>query len=134
MTSPPRGGKPSHDNPGGHAYLGLRALAKRHGRTSAEYLRLYALEGFLLRPESSRHREDLILKGGASRCTEMFRLVSRSRRLLNMAVMRHSPCYAAATVALRRLSPGIGSSLSSDRTSAQAAAARHERAAVVQCL
>ena len=64
MNSPPRGGKPSHDNPGGHAYLGLRALAKRHGRTSAEYLRLYALEGFLLRLESSRHREDLILKGG----------------------------------------------------------------------
>lgn len=95
MNSPPRGGKPSHDNPGGHAYLGLRALAKRHGRTSAEYLRLYALEGFLLRLESSRHREDLILKGGASRCTEMFRLVSRSRRLLNMAVMRHSPCYAS---------------------------------------
>ena len=64
MNSPPRGGKPSHDNPGGHAYLGLRALAKRHGRTSAEYLRLYALEGFLLRLEFSRHREDLILKGG----------------------------------------------------------------------
>ena len=64
MNSPPRGGKPSHDNPGGHAYLGLRALAKRHGRTSAEYLRLYALEGFLLRLESSQYRENLILKGG----------------------------------------------------------------------
>lgn len=34
------------------------------GRTTAEYLRLYALEGFLLRLANSPHRNSFVLKGG----------------------------------------------------------------------
>jgi hypothetical protein len=48
----------------GRAYLDLRALAKTAGRASEEYLRLYALEGFLLRLAASANSADFVLKGG----------------------------------------------------------------------
>lgn len=48
----------------GRAYLELRAIAKTAGRASEEYLRLYALEGFLLRLAASANSEDFVLKGG----------------------------------------------------------------------
>jgi len=56
--------RPSHSTVEGRAYLGLRALAKKDGRTSAEYLRLYALEGFLARLARSPHADSFVLKGG----------------------------------------------------------------------
>ncbi len=59
-----RSASPSHATVDGHAFLSLRALAKKDGRTSAEYLRLYALEGFLARLVASAHADDLVLKGG----------------------------------------------------------------------
>ena len=40
------------------------AMAKKSGRANDEYLRLYALEGFLLRLAASASSQDLILKGG----------------------------------------------------------------------
>jgi hypothetical protein len=49
---------------GGRAFLSLQRQAKTAGRTTAEYLRLYALEGFLLRLAHSPHRNRLVLKGG----------------------------------------------------------------------
>ena len=48
----------------GRAFLALRKHAKAAGRTTAEYLRLYALEGFLLRLASSPHKHRFVLKGG----------------------------------------------------------------------
>lgn len=62
--SPASRSRPSHSTVEGRAYLGLRALAKKDGRTSAEYLRLYALEGFLARLANSPHADSLVLKGG----------------------------------------------------------------------
>jgi hypothetical protein len=44
--------------------LSLQREAKTAGRTTAEYLRLYALEGFLLRLAHSPHRNKFVLKGG----------------------------------------------------------------------
>jgi Nucleotidyl transferase AbiEii toxin, Type IV TA system len=44
--------------------LALQREAKTEGRTTAEYLRLYALEGFLLRLAHSPHRNKFVLKGG----------------------------------------------------------------------
>jgi nucleotidyltransferase AbiEii toxin of type IV toxin-antitoxin system len=44
--------------------LSLQREAKATRRTTAEYLRLYALEGFLLRLARSPHRNRFILKGG----------------------------------------------------------------------
>jgi len=48
----------------GRAFLDLRAMAKASGRASDEYLRLYALEGFLLRLAASASSQDFVLKGG----------------------------------------------------------------------
>jgi len=48
----------------GRAYLDLRAIAKKSGRANDEYLRLYALEGFLLRLAASASSQDFVLKGG----------------------------------------------------------------------
>lgn len=48
----------------GRAFLALRRQARDEGRTTAEYLRLYALEGFLLRLVNSPHNSKFVLKGG----------------------------------------------------------------------
>src|ERR1700683_2992614 len=55
---------PSKTTVAGRAFLALRRQAKSGGRTTAEYLRLYALEGFLLRLANSKNNNKLILKGG----------------------------------------------------------------------
>jgi predicted nucleotidyltransferase component of viral defense system len=44
--------------------LALQRQAKGEGRTTAEYLKLYALEGFLLRLANSKHDSKFVLKGG----------------------------------------------------------------------
>ena len=59
-----RPASPSHATVDGHALLSLRALAKTDGRATAEYLRLYAVEGFLARLAISAYADDLVLKGG----------------------------------------------------------------------
>lgn len=56
--------RPTHSTVEGRAYLELRAIAREAGRASDEYLRLYALEGFLLRLAASVNSEDFVLKGG----------------------------------------------------------------------
>lgn len=58
-------GRPTHGTVAGRAYLDLRSLARAAGRATDEYLRLYALEGFLARLAASPRRHDLVLKGGA---------------------------------------------------------------------
>lgn len=55
---------PPRETPAGRAYNDLRNLAGAHGRDPAEYLALYALEGFLTRLAASRHVGDFVLKGG----------------------------------------------------------------------
>ena len=42
----------------------MQRQARGEGRTTAEYLRLYALEGFLLRLANSAHSGKFVLKGG----------------------------------------------------------------------
>lgn len=56
--------RPTHATVAGRAYLALRKHAKAAGRPTDEYLRLYALEGFLLRLSQSQHRDRFVLKGG----------------------------------------------------------------------
>lgn len=60
MTPP----TPSRDTPAGRAYNDLRNLARRQNRDPAEYITLYALEGFLARLAASESAADFILKGG----------------------------------------------------------------------
>jgi hypothetical protein len=56
--------KPTKATAAGRAFLSLQREAKAAGRTTAEYLRLYTLEGFLLRLANSPHRNRFVLKGG----------------------------------------------------------------------
>jgi hypothetical protein len=56
--------RPTKATVGGRAFLSLQRQAKAAGRTTAKYLRLYTLEGFLLRAAHSQHRDKLVLKGG----------------------------------------------------------------------
>ncbi len=60
MTPP----TPSRETPAGRAYNDLRNLARRQGRDPAEYITLYALEGFLARLAASESAADFVLKGG----------------------------------------------------------------------
>ena len=55
---------PTRETPAWRAYNDVRILARRHGRDSAEYFMLYALEGFLARLAASNHSADFVLKGG----------------------------------------------------------------------
>ena len=56
--------RPTKSTTAGQAFLALRSKALSAGRTTAEYLRLYALEGFLLRLANSPHKNRFVLKGG----------------------------------------------------------------------
>jgi len=56
--------RPARGTSAGRAYNDLRNLARRDGRDVAEYLTLYALEGFLARLAASKYVDDLVLKGG----------------------------------------------------------------------
>ncbi|WP_045875878.1 nucleotidyl transferase AbiEii/AbiGii toxin family protein [Pseudofrankia sp. DC12] len=56
--------RPTRATADGRAYLDLQNAARRGGRDTAEYLALYALEGFLARLAASRYAQDLVLKGG----------------------------------------------------------------------
>jgi hypothetical protein len=56
--------RPTKATNAGQAFLALRSKALSAGRTTAEYLRLYALEGFLLRLANSSHKNRFVLKGG----------------------------------------------------------------------
>jgi len=56
--------RPTKASAAGRAFLSVQKEAKAAGRTTAEYLRLYALEGFLLRLANSPHKNTFVLKGG----------------------------------------------------------------------
>lgn len=60
MTPP----SPSRDTPAGRAYNDLRNLARKQKRDPAEYIMLYALEGFLARFRASKSAAGFVLKGG----------------------------------------------------------------------
>lgn len=56
--------RPTRSTVGGRAYLDLRKLASAAGRPTAEFLQLYALEGFLARLSLSPQAPLFVLKGG----------------------------------------------------------------------
>lgn len=56
--------RPTRATAAGAAYLDLRQLGRRSGRSTAELIQVYALEGFLLRLSRSPVRNQLVLKGG----------------------------------------------------------------------
>lgn len=56
--------RPSHQTPGGHAYLKLQRRARAEELSTQELLIWYVHERFLCRLSRSTYRERLILKGG----------------------------------------------------------------------
>ena len=56
--------RPTRATSDGRAYLDLRSLARKTGRSTDELMRLYALEGLLARLAVSRYAARLVLKGG----------------------------------------------------------------------
>ena len=56
--------RPTKSDVAGARYLALRRLGQQTGRTTAELLQLYALEGFLARLATSGLRDRFVLKGG----------------------------------------------------------------------
>jgi len=56
--------RPSRATAAGAAYLDLRKLGRQSGRSTAELIQLYTLEGFLLRLSRSPVHDQLVLKGG----------------------------------------------------------------------
>lgn len=79
--------RPTNESVAGRAYLGLRKKAKAVGRPMDEYLRLYALEGFLLRLSRSAHRDRFVLKGGVLLAAHDLR---RPTTDIDMAALRMS--------------------------------------------
>ena len=75
--------RPTRSTVGGRAYLDLRKRAKADRRITAEYLKLYALEGFLLRLAQSEHRPRFVLKGGV--LLAAYQLRPRRRDLQRLA-------------------------------------------------
>jgi hypothetical protein len=57
--------RPTHASAAGAAYLSLRKRASAEGRSTAELLQHYALEGFLARLVASPHHALFVLKGDA---------------------------------------------------------------------
>ncbi len=79
---------PTHATVAGRTYLALRKLAHEDGRTTEEYLRLAALEAFVVRLVSSPRAQDLVLKGGVLLAAYNARRPTRdvdlaARRILN---------------------------------------------------
>lgn len=60
MTPP----APRRDTAAGRAYNDVRNHARRQNRDPAEYITLYAIEGFLTRLTASEFAADFVLKGG----------------------------------------------------------------------
>lgn len=82
--------RPTHQDLAGSRYLALRALARATGRSTAELLQLYALEGFLARLASSPQRERLVLKGG------VLLAALDARRSLGLSSRARSPARSGA--------------------------------------
>jgi Nucleotidyl transferase AbiEii toxin, Type IV TA system len=56
--------RPTRATSDGRTYLDLQSLARKTGRSSEDLMRLYALEGLLVRLSASQYATQLVLKGG----------------------------------------------------------------------
>lgn len=75
----------------GARYLALRKLGRATGRTTAELLQLYALEGFLARLARSPYRDALVLKGGLLLAAFDLRRPTRDVDLLALRIDNDAP-------------------------------------------
>ncbi len=100
--------RPTKATIAGQAFLALRSKALSAGRTTAEYLRLYALEGFLLRLAHSSHKNRFVLKGGVLLAAYELRRPTADVDLAAVAISsaaRRTPAGATSVTSIN--SPGV---------------------------
>ena len=127
MTPPPRANA-TRATPDGRAYLDLRSEAKKAGRATAEYLRLYALEGFLTRLAVSPHARHLVLKGGVLLAAYDLRRPTADIDFAALAQSREIDHVRQLVVDVARtvLSPGQDDGLQFDTSDVHAESIRDE--------
>jgi predicted nucleotidyltransferase component of viral defense system len=108
--------RPTKATTAGQAFLALRSKAQSAGRTTAEYLRLYALEGFLLRLANSPHKNRFVLKGGVLLAAYELRRPTADVDLAALATLGAVEAVRklVADVAATRLPDGLDDGISFD--------------------
>jgi len=119
-------GRPTRDTIAGRAYLDLRRLAKNAGRATDEYLRLYALEGFLARLAASTRRADLVVKGGALLAAYEVRRPTADVDLAGVGITNDLAHVQALVAAVASAEPPTDDGLAFDAASATAEVIRDE--------
>ena len=127
MTAPRRANA-TRATADGRAYLDLRSEAKKAGRATAEYLRLYALEGFLTRLAVSPHARHLVLKGGVLLAAYDLRRPTADIDFAALAQSREIDHVRQLVVEVARtvLPPGQDDGLQFDTSDAHAESIRDE--------
>lgn len=101
--------EPGKVDPARSRYLALQRLARVQGRTTAELLHLYVLEGFLRRLVRSPHDERFVLKGGMLMAAFDLRRATRDVDLLALRTDNDPVAIArlVADVASAQVDDGI---------------------------
>lgn len=120
--------RPTRDTVAGRAYLDLRKLARQAGRATDEYLRLYALEGFLARLAVSARRGDLVVKGGALLAAYDVRRPTADVDLAGLAMANDLAVVQALVIAVAGTPPGTEDGLMFDTMKATAEVIREDNA------
>jgi len=118
--------RPTRDTVAGRAYLDLRALARSAGRATDEYLRLYALEGFLARLAASERRDDLVLKGGALLAAYQVRRPTADVDLAGLALPNDLENVRTLVTAIASAPPALDDGLAFDTDNATVESIRDE--------
>ena len=126
--TPPRRANATRATPDGRAYLDLRSEAKKAGRATAEYLHLYALEGFLTRLAVSPHARHLVLEGGVLLAAYDLRRPTADIDFAALAQSREIDRVRQLVVNVARtvLSPGQDDGLQFDTSDVHAESIRDE--------
>jgi hypothetical protein len=88
-------------------------LARATGRATDEYLRLYALEGFLARLAVSPRRHDLVVKGGALLAAYDVRRPTADVDLAAISLSNGAEIMKETVVAITAIRPRAGTVSSS---------------------
>lgn len=112
--------RPTRATVDGRAFLDLRARANGDGRPVDEYLKLYALEGFLERLSRSAHRERFVLKGGVLLAAFDERRPTRDVDLAGLQLDNAIETVTEAIVEIASIEIDDGLAIATDQATAEA--------------
>lgn len=118
--------RPTRASAAGRAYLDLRTQARGAGRATDEYLRLYALEGFLARLAVSGQRADFVLKGGVLLAAYAVRRPTADIDLAANSISNDVETVLALVTAVAASAPALDDGLAFHTETATAEAIRDE--------